>query len=482
MAIAIGEDVGLSKDEVDRFTQLEPSLGQSFEADASAASRFFLAGQALIDRLPPRPRRSEREHSAAEAIQQQLCQTRLAFLRRYVARLYMQLTDEMRSFVRVEELVFRAAEAVPGLVPKRADIVAERERLQKDKEGYEVEQGLLLSQVLSHPLAGAHLVHAMLRPLPESLEALEEFRASGIREIGPTTVERRGSIGYLLHGNPRFLNAEDDSTTRTLEIGTDLILLDSQIEVGVIRGKVVEHPKYAGRRIFNAGINLTHLYHGQISLVDFFIARDLGFLHKMYRGLSSAEFWPNEVETGDEKPWIAAVEGFAIGGGCQLLLAMDHVLAERSSFFNLPARKEGIIPGVPNMRLWRFVGDRAARQAILFDRQFHADSPAGQLMCDTVVPDGEMDAALDSTVQALTSSGVVSAAGNRKAIRVGQESIDQFRQYMAVYCREQAYCHYSPQLIANLEQNWNAAQRKLEVRTQNSELRSQTVGASASHI
>src|SRR5260370_17010374 len=115
MAIAIGEDVGLSKDEVDRFTQLEPSFGQSFEVDASAASRFFLAGQVLIDRLPPRPRRSEREQSAAEAIHQQLRETRLAFLRPYVARLYMQLTDEMRSFVRVENLVLPAAPALPGL-------------------------------------------------------------------------------------------------------------------------------------------------------------------------------------------------------------------------------------------------------------------------------------------------------------------------------------------------------------------------------
>jgi thioesterase DpgC len=138
---------------------------------------------------------------------------------------------------------------------------------------------------------------------------------------------------------------------------------------------------------------------------------------------------------------------------------MDHVLAERSSFFNLPARKEGIIPGVSNMRLWRFVGDRLARQAILFDRQFPADSPAGQLICDQVVPDGTMDSALRSTIDALLSSGVVSAAGNRKAIRIGQEPLDLFRQYMAVYAREQAYCHYSPQLIRNLEANWNAAAR-----------------------
>jgi thioesterase DpgC len=301
----------------------------------------------------------------------------------------------------------------------------------------------------------------MLRPLPESLEVLADFQARGRLELGTTTVERQGSVGYLYHGNPRFLNAEDDSTTRTLEIGTDLILLDPAIDAGVIRGKVVQHPKYAGRRVFNAGINLTHLYHGQISLVDFFIARDMGFLHKLYRGLSGAEFWPNEVETTEEKPWIAAVEAFAIGGGCQLLLAMDHVLAEGSSFFNLPARKEGIIPGVSNMRLWRFVGDRAARQAILFERPFPAESPAGQLICDRVVPDGQMDAALAETIASLLSTGMVSAAGNRKAMRIGQESIDLFRQYMAVYCREQAYCHYSPQLIRNLEQNWKAAARQL---------------------
>ena len=454
-----GEDAGLPRNELERFSELEPHLGDSFESDTGAASRYFLAGQALIDRLPPRPQRTGSQQRAVETLQGQLRTKRLALLRQYAPRLYSKLTDELRSFVRVEELVYRAAEAVPGLVPTREQVMAERQHPQKDKDGHEVDQGLFLSQVLSHPVGG-HLVHAMLRPLPESFDLLPRFAADGSVSVGNTTVERRGRVGYLYHGNSRFLNAEDDSTTRTLEIGTDLILLDPQIEVGVVRGKVVEHAKYAGRRVFNSGINLTHLYHGQISLVDFFIARDMGFLHKMYRGLSGPEYWPTEVETTDEKPWIAAVETFAIGGGCQLLLAMDHVLAERSSFFNLPARKEGIIPGVSNMRLWRFVGDRAARQAILFERQFPADSPAGQLICDRVVPDGQMDDALEQTIGALLGSGVVSAAGNRKAMRIGQESIDLFRQYMALYCREQAYCHYSPQLIRNLEENWNAAARR----------------------
>jgi (3,5-dihydroxyphenyl)acetyl-CoA 1,2-dioxygenase len=56
---------------------------------------------------------------------------------------------------------------------------------------------------------------------------------------------------------------------------------------------------------------------------------------------------------------------------------------------------------------------------------------------------------------------VVSAAGNRRAFRVAEEPLDQFRRYMAVYAREQAYCHFSPALIANLEKHWNAQQRKM---------------------
>ncbi|MBV9546643.1 MAG: enoyl-CoA hydratase/isomerase family protein [Chloroflexi bacterium] len=429
--------------------------------DAAATSRFLLTGERLLGRLPPRPKRSTAEQAAAEALWAELRAVRRRFLRVSAGALYARLTGDLSKCVRVEELVYDAAAAVPGLVPTREQVRADRERLQKDKEGFEIDQGVFLAQVLSDPAAGSHLIYSMLRPRHEAVELFGDFQRSGRVDIGDTSVERRGSVGYVLHGSPRFLNAEDDATTTTLEIGVDLVLLDPAIEVGVLRGKPVTHPKYAGRRLFSSGINLTHLYHGLISFVDFFISRELGLVNKLYRGHSLAEYVSHAVEeTSSEKPWVAAVEGFAIGGGCQILLTMDYVLAEQSSFFSLPARKEGIIPGVSNMRLWRFVGDRLARQAILFDRQFPADSAEGRLICDRVVPDGEMDAALSETLVALTTSGVVSAAGNRKAIRVGQEPIDVFRQYMAVYCREQALCHYSPQLIRNLELNWDAQRRK----------------------
>src|SRR5262249_40267286 len=126
----------------------------------------------------------------------------------------------------------------------------------------------------------------------------------------------------------------------------------------------------------------------------------------------------------------------------------------------LPARKEGIIPGAANMRLPRFVGDRLTRQAIQYERRIECDSPEGRLICDEIVPSGQMDTALDKVIAGLTSSGVVSAASNRRAIRIAQEPLDMFRAYFAVYAREQAYCHFSPALISNLERYWNAQNRK----------------------
>jgi thioesterase DpgC len=227
----------------------------------------------------------------------------------------------------------------------------------------------------------------------------------------------------------------------------------------VIRGAVVSHPRYAGRRVFGAGVNLTHLYQGRVDFM-FFVTRDLGYVNKLFRGLSAEEHLPGEPEQTTEKLWIAAVETFAIGGACQILHTADHVIATRGSRLFLPARKEGILPGASNLRLPRSVGDRLARQAILSGLEFEAGTPNGDLLIDEVVESEDaMDAALAARVAALTDSGLVNAAGNRRALRVGAEPLDVFRRYMSVFCREQAYCHFSPALVRNLEQHWNAHRR-----------------------
>jgi (3,5-dihydroxyphenyl)acetyl-CoA 1,2-dioxygenase len=155
------------------------------------------------------------------------------------------------------------------------------------------------------------------------------------------------------------------------------------------------------------------------------------------------------------------VDKFAIGGGCQLLLVVDYVIAETGSYFNLPARKEGFLPGASNMRLPRYVGERLAREAILFDRTFRADTPEGRLIANEVVPSDEMDLAVSRCVERAIGSGIVSPGANRKAIRQQTEPLEAFRRYLTTYAFEQAFCHLSDQLIANLERHWNARQRKL---------------------
>jgi (3,5-dihydroxyphenyl)acetyl-CoA 1,2-dioxygenase len=255
------------------------------------------------------------------------------------------------------------------------------------------------------------------------------------------------------------LNAEDQTTIDAMEIAVDVAILDPGSDIAVIQGGTVEHPKYRGRRVFGTGINLTHLYRGRIPFV-WYLQRDLGFVHKFMRGVARPDVLPDDVHGhGIEKPWIAAVDCFAIGGHCQILLTMDYVLAADDAYLTLPARKEGIIPGVSNLRLPRFTGDRLARQLIQYERRLICDSPEGRLICDEIAPAASMNAAIERVVAGLTSSGAVSAVGNRRAFRVGEEPLDTFRRYCAVYAREQAYCHFSPALIANLERYWGAQNR-----------------------
>ena len=382
------------------------------------------------------------------------------YLREHAEELYADLTDGYATPLRLDELVYRAAERVPGLVPTRAEVEAEAEHLQGEKEGAEIAQGLLIAHVLASPRAGSHLVWAMLRPTDLALEHLDELRTTGEVDLGGAHVRRDGVAGILELRNPRHLNAEDATTLAATEAAVDLVLLDPEIEVGVFRGGVVDHPRYAGRRIFGAGINLTHLYRGLVPFLFYFV-RDMGYVNKLYRGLSAPQWQAGELQDSTEKLWIAATETYAIGGACQLLHVMDHVIAERGCRLYLPARKEGIIPGASNMRLARAVGDRIARQAILSGREFEAGAPDGDLLCDEVVETGEMDAAIERRIELLTSSGLVNAAANRRMMRVAAEPLDVFRTYMALYAREQAFCHFSPALIANLERHWDARNRRL---------------------
>jgi (3,5-dihydroxyphenyl)acetyl-CoA 1,2-dioxygenase len=450
---------GLPRDGIAAWRAGDEVVSGDYRRDAENFSRQWLIGAELLAKLPGKPARSAAQASAAAAIVQRDRSAREKFLGAHAEAIYRHLTHDFTKFVRVEHLVRDAAALLPGLVPDEKELARENGLPQRDKDGAEIDQGLLLSHVLALPAAGMHLCQAMLLPLPESAEHSRRFAKDHKLSLEGATLERRGKAALVTMRNPRFLNAEDEATLDGLEIAIDVATLDAGCDIAILRGDVVEHSKYRGRRLFSAGINLTHLYHGKISYV-WYIRRDMGLVNKLFRGVARPDVSPDEMAGGTiEKPWIGVVDGFAIGGGCQLLLTLDYVLAAGDAYMTLPARKEGIIPGAANLRLWRFTGDRIARQAILYGRRLDCDTPEGRLICDEIAPPESIDAALDQVVDGFTSSGVVSAAGNRRAIRVGQEPLDMFRRYMAVYAREQAFCHFSPALISNLERNWNAHNR-----------------------
>ena len=60
----------------------------------------------------------------------------------------------------------------------------------------------------------------------------------------------------------------------------------------------------------------------------------------------------------------------------------------------------------------------------------------------------------------MVEAGATQGFHNRRALRLAAEPFDTFRQYAALYAREQALCHFSPALVSNLEKFWNAQSRQ----------------------
>lgn len=431
------------------------------ESDAAKVGRLIEQGWQFCNQLPFKSQRTAAELVAGEGLLRAVNGLCRVFCRNHRRAMYRKLTADYTRFVRVDEMSWQAAELWPGIVPSQKEIAQEAERMQKDKDGLELHQGIFFAQMLADEKSGIHLLQAMLRPKQQSLELLEKFQKDGLLKLEYATAEAKGGAGYVYTHNPRYLNAEDDRVVNDQETAIDLVLLDPNLKMGVMRGTEMQHPRYKGRKIFDAGLNLTRVYYGKLPYL-FYLLRDFGMVNKMFYGLAGDDPWEEDnPENTLEKPWLAAVDGFAIGGGCQLLLVMDYVIAEAGAYFNLPARKEGIIPGAANLRLSRFLGERAARQAIMFDKTFYVESPEATALVNEVVPRENMDEAVQRALDNALGSGMVSAAGNRKVLRLQHETLELYRRYMRSYAEIQAQCHLSSQLISNLEKHWNAREKKM---------------------
>jgi thioesterase DpgC len=436
---------------VDRWAAATPALTGDYRRDLTALRTYTGAGEEILAALPGRPERDRPGQHTAELVFEASRALRDRFVNAYAGRLYDDLTDHRTRRPRLPELVLAAADRCPGLVPDRQAMAAEHQRVQRHKEGREIDQGLFIRGLLRDPSVGRHLMDTMRMPVDRSRELLDGFRRDGRVDLDTVLVERRDGTARVTVHNEHCLNAEDHALIRDMETAVDLVLLDDSVRVGVLRGGVMTHPRYRGRRVFSAGINLADLRDGRISLVDFLLGRELGYLSKLLHGVLPPVAGYREPSI--QKPWLAAVDSFAIGGGMQLLLTVDWVVAADDAYFSLPAAKEGIVPGVANFRLSRFTGSRLARQVILGGRRIYATDPEARLVCDAVVPAAEVDAAVEAGVRALDSPAV---AANRRMLGLAEESPERLREYLAEFAFVQACRLYGRDVLDKVDRDWSA--------------------------
>lgn len=409
----------------------------------SEVARAVAEAERPLAELPEPSARSAGQRAQAARARDAARRLRVDFLAEHALAVYDRLTANRSAYLRLDELVAAAARVFPGLVPGAAEWAAERARRLGAREGHEIDHGIFLSAVLGSPAAGTHLMAAMQRPTPRALRLLPEFLRTGRAELGSVRIERRDGAAHLTMVRDDCLNAEDERQVDDMETAVDLALLDPAVRVGVVRGGPMSHPRYRGRRVFSAGINLKKLHAGEISLVGFLLRREIGYLNKLVRGIlldGDAPWYGRQVE----KPWLAAVDGFAIGGGAQVLLVFDMVIAASDAYLSLPAAQEGIIPGAANFRLTRFGGPRLARRVILQGRRIWATEPDARFLVDQVVEPGEMAEAIAAGVERLAGPAVVP---NRRMLNLAEESPDGFRRYLAEFALRQALRLYSDDVL-----------------------------------
>jgi enoyl-CoA hydratase len=121
-------------------------------------------------------------------------------------------------------------------------------------------------------------------------------------------------------------------------------------------------------------------------------------------------------------PIIAAVNGFALGGGCELALACDFIFAADSAKFGQPEVNLGVIPGFGGtQRLSRRVGIAKARELIYTGDMITAEQAAAIGLVNAVFPAADLLAKAEETAQKIASKGPLAIAAAKRVIHVGSE-------------------------------------------------------------
>ncbi len=210
--------------------------------------------------------------------------------------------------------------------------------------------------------------------------------------------ETRGRVGIVTLNRPRQLNALNDALMD--ELGQALLAFDNDEGIGamIVTGS---------ERAFAAGADVTDM------------------ANRTYMDVYGSQFITRNWETIRQirKPVIAAVAGVALGGGCELAMMCDIIIAAETAKFGQPEIKLGIIPGAGGtQRLPRAVGKAKAMDLILTGRMMDAqEAERAGLVSRVVAPDKLLDEAV-AAAAAICEYSLPSVMMAKEAVNRAYES------------------------------------------------------------
>jgi enoyl-CoA hydratase len=130
-----------------------------------------------------------------------------------------------------------------------------------------------------------------------------------------------------------------------------------------------------------------------------------------------------EKVTATRKPWIAAVAGFALGGGCEVAMMADYIIAADTAKFGQPEIRLGVIPGMGgSQRLTRAIGKAKAMQLCLTGRMMDAAEAEKSGLVAQVVPAAELVEEALKQAQAIAAMPPLAALANKEAVNAAYET------------------------------------------------------------
>jgi enoyl-CoA hydratase len=190
-------------------------------------------------------------------------------------------------------------------------------------------------------------------------------------------VQQRDAVTLITLNRPQALNALNNQVLKDLSAAFAAYDADPTQRCAVLTG--------SGEKAFAAGADIKEMVEKEAA--DF-------FLQDFFSG------WQTGV-VATRKPWIAAVQGFALGGGCELAMMADFILAGDTAKFGQPEIKLGVAPGMGgSQRLTRAVGKAKAMEMCLTGRMMDAAEAERAGLVSRVVPAAEL---LDEAIKTATS-------------------------------------------------------------------------------